>query len=60
MPENAIKLTIQEKAVLQSAVKKQMAELEKVSKKAASLGVDTTRAGERDLNFLKDLETKLL
>lgn len=55
-----IKLESFEKAILQTAVKKQMSELEKVAKKAATLGVDTTRAVERDLNILKDLETKLL
>lgn len=61
MPETEnIKLTPPEKAVLQAAVKRQIGELEKVAKKAATLGVDTTRAVERDLNFLKDLETKLL
>ena len=49
-----------EKTILQIAVKRQISELEKVAKKAASLGVDTTRAVERDLNILKDLETKLL
>ena len=55
-----IALTPQEKAILQIALKRQMEELDKVSKKAMTLGVDTTKAVEQDLNILKDLETKLL
>lgn len=62
MPEKTEKIELNhlEKTILQSAVKKQMVELEKVGKKAQTLGVDTTRAVERDINVLKDLETKLL
>lgn len=57
---DTIKLDPLEKTILQIAVKRQMEELQKVSKKARFLGVDTTRAVEKDLNILKDLETKLL
>lgn len=49
-----------EKTLLQIAVKRMMGDLEAVSKKAKSLGVETTKAVEHDLNILKDLETKLL
>lgn len=59
MSEN-IKLEAIEKTILQIAVKRQVSELEKVAKKAASLGVETTNAVQHDLNVLKDLETKLL
>lgn len=61
MPETEnIKLTSIEKTLLQIAVKRQMTELEKVSNKARYLGVDTTKAVQRDMDILKDLETKLL
>lgn len=61
MPETEnIKLTPLEKSILQVAIKRQIGELDKVEKKAASLGVDTTKAIQRDMNVLKDLETKLL
>lgn len=64
MPEKEktekIKLNNLEKTILQIAVKRQISELEKVGNKARLLGVDTTRAVERDMNVLKDLETKLL
>lgn len=55
-----IKLSQLEKTILQIALKRQMEELEKVSRKAITLGVDTTNAVQKDLNILKDLETKLL
>lgn len=64
MPEKEktekIELNNLEKTILQIAVKRQISELEKVGNKARLLGVDTTRAVERDMNVLKDLETKLL
>ncbi len=55
-----IKFEPHEKLILQSAVTQQISQLEKLAKKAASLGVETTNAVQKDLNTLKDLETKLL
>lgn len=55
-----IEFSTLEKTILQIAIKRQISELDKVSNKAKTLGVDTARAIERDMNVLKDLENKLL